>query len=98
MMFDVKTLMFFMALSGLLMAGAITLADAQERGGLNGLRTWTLALLVQAGGWLVLVAVMLAVAVDLKKTTAHLRPLPLPVAMPPVAGRADRAASGFKIA
>ena len=39
----------------------------------------------------VMARVMLAVAVDLKKTTAHLRPLPLPVAMPPVAARVVRA-------
>lgn len=57
-MFDVKTLMFFMALSALLMAGVITLADQgrlpQRR--LSGLHLWTLSLLVQAAGWLVLVA------------------------------------------
>ena len=54
MMFDVKTLMFFMALSALLMAGVITLADqgrAPQRS-LSGLQLWTLSLLVQAAGWL----------------------------------------------
>lgn len=58
MMFDVKTLMFFMALSALLMAGVITLADqgrAPQRS-LSGLQLWTLSLLVQAAGWFVLVA------------------------------------------
>ncbi|HMZ10684.1 MAG TPA: GGDEF domain-containing protein, partial [Plasticicumulans sp.] len=57
-MFDVKTLMFFMALSALLMAGVITLADqgrAPQRS-LSGLQLWTLSLLVQAAGWFVLVA------------------------------------------
>lgn len=57
MMFDVKTLMFFMSISALLMAGIITLADVRPgKRPVSGLHLWTLALLVQAGAWLVLVA------------------------------------------